>query len=55
MKKVKAITIVCGWIIGTIGGIVFALAGGSLPCAAGVVILSVISWPRFRESLAILP
>ena len=41
MKKWFDFAIVCLYILGAIGGVGFAVAGDSLPCAAGVVMLAI--------------
>ncbi len=51
MKKWFDFAIVCLYILGAIGGVGFAVAGDSLPCAAGVVMLAIIAFPRFKQAL----
>jgi hypothetical protein len=51
MKKWFDFAIVCLYILGAIGGVGFAIAGDSLPCAAGVVMLAIIAFPRFKQAL----
>ena len=48
MKKWFDFAIVCLYILGAIGGVGFAVAGDSLPCAAGVVMLAIIAFLAVR-------
>ena len=42
MKKLFAFAVFCLYILGSIGGFGFAVAGDSWPCAAGVVVCLLI-------------
>lgn len=50
-KKVKSLAIVCLWFLGTVGGIGFAIYGGSWPCAIGCGINGAIAWSTVKKNL----
>ena len=50
MKKLKNFAIICGWGFGTIGGIGFALLGGSWPCAIGCALNGIIAFPTVKNA-----
>lgn len=43
-KKFLCFAVCCAWLFGTIGGIGFALYGGSWPCAIGCAVNSLIAF-----------
>lgn len=49
MKKLFAFAVFCLYILCSIGGFGFAVAGDSWPCAAGVVVLAVMAFPTFKK------
>lgn len=49
MKKLINFAICCLWVLGTIGGIGYAIYGGSWPIAAGVAALSIMALPTVRK------
>ena len=50
MKKLISFAIICLWAAGTIGGIGFALAGDSLPCAAGCAVNALLAFPVVKNA-----
>ena len=50
MKKLLSFAIVCLWAFGTIGGIGFAIYGGSWPCAIGCAINSILALPVVKKN-----
>ncbi len=49
MKKIINFAVCCLWVLGTIGGVGYAIYGGSWPIAAGVAALCVMSLPTVRK------
>ena len=54
MKKLLSFAIVCLWVLGTIGGIGFAIYGGSWPCAAGCAVNSILALPVVKKNFEYL-
>lgn len=48
MKKMIAFIEVCAFVIGALGGIGYAVYGGSWPIAVAIVIMAVMAWPTFK-------
>ena len=53
-KKLVAFSMLCLYALGTIGGIGYALWGGSWPCAAGCAALAWMAWPQVVKYYKIL-
>jgi choline-glycine betaine transporter len=49
MKKFINFAVCCLWVLGTIGGIGYALYEGAYPIAAGVAALSIMSFPTVKK------
>ena len=49
MKKAIDFAICALWVLGTIGGIGYALYEGAYPIAAGVAALSIMSFPTVKK------
>ena len=49
MKKVFSFIVCCAWVLGTIGGIGYALYGGSWPCAAGCAVNALLAFPTVKK------
>lgn len=49
MKKLLSFVVICLWVLGTIGGIGYAIYGGSYPVAAGVAMLAILAWPTVKK------
>ena len=49
IKKVVSFTVCALWVLGTIGGVGFAIYGGSWPCAAGCVVNAVLALPTVKK------
>ena len=49
MKKFINFAVCCLWVLGTIGGIGYALYEGAYPIAAGVAALSIMSFPIVKK------
>lgn len=49
MKKLLSFIVICLWVLGTIGGIGYAIYGGSWPVAAGVAMLSILAMPTVKK------
>ena len=47
MKKIGYFAMICLYALGVIGG--FGYTCGAYPCAAGVVALAWMAWPRVKE------
>lgn len=54
LKKIGAFAILCFWVLGLVGGVGFALAGGSVPCAVGCAVLGVLSFPTIKRAFLYL-
>ena len=54
MKKLLSFAIVCLWVLGTIGGIGFAIYGGSWPCAAGCAVNALLALPVVKKNFEYL-
>ena len=50
MKKLISFAIICLWVLGTIGGIGFALAGKSVPCALGCAVNAILALPTVKNA-----
>ena len=50
MKKLIDFAIICLWGFGTIGGIGFALAGDSVPCALGCAVNAILALPTVKNA-----
>ena len=50
MKKLISFAIICLWGFGTIGGIGFALAGDSVPCALGCAVNAILALPTVKNA-----
>ena len=52
MENLKGILSLCALmliIMGVIGGIGYAIYGGSWPIAVGVVVLAILAWPGIKK------
>lgn len=49
IKKVVSFAVCALWVLGTIGGVGFAIYGGSWPCAAGCVVNAVLALPTVKK------
>ena len=52
MENLKGILLTCAImlvIMGIIGGVGYAIYGGSWPIAAGVVVLAILAWPGIKK------
>ena len=52
MENLKGILALCALmliIMGVIGGIGYAIYGGSWPIAVGVVVLTILAWPGIKK------
>lgn len=50
MKKLVCFAVICLWAAGTIGGIGFAIYGGSVPCAAGCAVNALLAFPVVKNA-----
>ena len=50
MKKFFWLAVLCLWVLGTIGGIGFALYGGAKLIAIAVAVLGVLSFPTAEKA-----
>lgn len=51
MKTVVSLAVFCLWILGTIGGVGFAIYSDSWPCAAGCAVNSILALPTVKKHL----
>lgn len=51
MKKIKNFAIICLWFLGTIGGIGYAIYGGSWPVAAGCAVNALLALPTVVKNI----
>lgn len=51
LKKLKDFGILAAFVLGTIGGIGYAIWGGSWPIAVAVAVLAVLAFPSARAAL----
>lgn len=49
MKKIGYFAMICLYVMGVIGGVGYATYCGAYPCAAGVVAVAWMAWPRVKE------
>ena len=49
MKKLVSFAVICLWVLGSIGGIGYAIYGGSWPCAAGCAVNGVLALPTVKK------
>lgn len=49
MKKLVSFAVICLWVLGSIGGVGYAIYGGSWPVAAGVAMLSILALPTVKK------
>ena len=49
MKKVLNFAVICLWVLGTIGGVGYAIYGGSWPIAAGCAVNAVLALPTVKK------
>ena len=54
LKKIACFFIIVLYALGTIGGFGFALYGGSVPCAIGVVVLALLAFPTAQRAFMYL-
>ena len=50
MKKLISFAIICLWVLGTIGGVGYAIYGGSVPCALGCAVNAILAFPTVRNA-----
>lgn len=48
-RKFYLFVMICLAVMGLIGGIGYAIWGGSWPIAVGVAVLAFMAWPKFNE------
>ena len=53
-KKFACFFIIVLYLMGAIGGFGFALYGGSVPCAIGVVVLALLAFPTAQRAFMYL-
>lgn len=49
LKKVVSFAVCALWVLGTIGGVGYAIYGGSWPCAAGVAVNAILALPTVKK------
>ena len=49
MKKIGYFLMICLYALGVIGGFGSSLYCGAYPCAAGVVAVAWMAWPKVKE------
>ena len=49
MKNLVSSVVICLWILGTIGGVGYAIYGGSWPCAVGVAVNAILALPTVKK------
>ena len=49
IKKVVSCAVCALWVLGTIGGVGFAIYGGSWPCAAGCAVNALLALPTVKK------
>ena len=54
LKKFACFFIIVFYALGAIGGFGFALYGGSVPCAIGVVVLALLAFPTAQRAFMYL-
>ena len=54
LKKFVCFIIIVLYALGAIGGFGFALYGGSVPCAIGVVVLALLAFPTAQRAFMYL-
>ena len=54
LKKFVYFIIIVLYALGAIGGFGFALYGGSVPCAIGVVVLALLAFPMAQRAFMYL-
>ena len=50
MKKLISFAIICLWVLGTIGGVGYAIYGGSWPIAAGCAVNALLAFPTVKNA-----
>lgn len=50
MKKLISFAIICLWALGTIGGVGYAIYGGSWPIAAGCAVNALLAFPTVKNA-----
>ncbi len=53
-KKIVSFAVLCLWALGTIGGIGYALYGGSVPCAIGCALNAALAFPTVKKAFKTL-
>ena len=49
MKKLYCFVMLCLFVLGSIGGIGYAIYGGAWPVAVGVLALAFMAWPQVKN------
>lgn len=49
MKKIGYFAMICLYVMGVIGGFGYTTYCGAYPCAAGVVAVAWMAWPKVKE------
>ena len=50
MKKLISFAIICLWVLGTIGGVGYAIYGGSAPCALGCAVNAILAFSTVKNA-----
>lgn len=50
MKKLISFAVICLWVLGTIGGIGYAIYGGSVPCVLGCAVNALLALRTVKDA-----